>query len=159
MAFVVHQHESAMVAHVSPQPEAHSHLPPQPIPLDYPRPPALGALLHALNLHWSFILHIVIYMFQCSSLKSSFSFSHWVQKSVLCIHVSFVVLHVESSLPSFWIPYICVNFVIFLSSALQHMQHASGCIVWSESFIHFFSLRHIAEMPNWPSIIKWSILL
>ena len=32
---------------------------------------ALSALLQALNLHWSSILHIVIDMFQCYSLKSS----------------------------------------------------------------------------------------
>ena len=32
---------------------------------------ALSALLHASNLHWSTILHMVTYMFQCYSLKSS----------------------------------------------------------------------------------------
>ena len=32
------------------------------------RAPALSALLHASNLHWLSILHMVIYMFQCSSL-------------------------------------------------------------------------------------------
>ena len=32
---------------------------------------ALSALLHALNLYCSSILHVVIYMFQCYSLKSS----------------------------------------------------------------------------------------
>ena len=44
------------------------HLPPHPIPLGRPRAPALGALLHASNLHWSSILHTIIYMFQCYSL-------------------------------------------------------------------------------------------
>ena len=48
-----------------------SHLPPHLIPLGCPRALALGALLHASNLHWSSILHVVIYMFQCYSLKSS----------------------------------------------------------------------------------------
>ena len=37
-----------------------------------PRAPALSALLHAWNLHWSSILHMVIYMFQCYSVKSSY---------------------------------------------------------------------------------------
>ena len=46
-------------------------LPLHPIPLDCPRALALGALLHASNLDWSSILHMVIYMFQCYSLKSS----------------------------------------------------------------------------------------
>ena len=36
-----------------------------------PRALALGALLHASNLHWSPILHMAIYMFQFYSLKSS----------------------------------------------------------------------------------------
>ena len=54
-----------------PNPETLSHLPPHPIPLGCPRAPALGALLHAWNLHCSSILHIAMYMFQRYSLKSS----------------------------------------------------------------------------------------
>ena len=54
-----------------PHPEPTSHLPPHSIPLGCPRAPALSALLHASNLHWPSILHVVIYMFQCYSLKSS----------------------------------------------------------------------------------------
>ena len=38
-------------------------LPAHPIPPDCPRAPALGTLLHASNLNWSSILHMVIYMF------------------------------------------------------------------------------------------------
>ena len=52
-------------------PEPASHLPLHPIPLSCPRELALGALLHALNLHWPSILHVVMYMFQCYSLKSA----------------------------------------------------------------------------------------
>ena len=52
-------------------PEPLSHLPPHSIPLGCPRAPALSALLHALNLHWSSILHMVILTLQCYSLKSS----------------------------------------------------------------------------------------
>jgi len=59
--------------HVSPNPETPSHLPPHLIPLGCPRALALGALLHASNLHWSSVLHIVIYIFQCYSLKSNHS--------------------------------------------------------------------------------------
>ena len=47
-----------------------SHLPPLPIPLGCPRAPALGALLYASNMHWSSILFMAMYMFQCYSLKS-----------------------------------------------------------------------------------------
>ena len=46
-------------------------LPPHPIPLGCPgAPQALSALLHALNLDWSSVSHMVIYMFQCYSLNS-----------------------------------------------------------------------------------------
>ena len=71
VVFVIHRHESAMGIHVSPRPEPHSHFPLYPIPLGCPRAPALSALLHASNLHWPSISHMVIYMFQCYSLKSS----------------------------------------------------------------------------------------
>ena len=46
------------------------HCPAHPIPLGCSRIPALSALLHASHLDWSSILHMVIYMFQCYSLKS-----------------------------------------------------------------------------------------
>ena len=56
---------------VSPYPEHPTHLPHHLIPLDCPRALALSALLPALNLHWSSVLHTEIYMFQCYSLKLS----------------------------------------------------------------------------------------
>ena len=71
VVFAIHWHESATGAHISPHPEPPSHLPPYPIPLGCARAPAWSALLHALNLHWSSILHMVIHMFQCYSFKSS----------------------------------------------------------------------------------------
>ena len=64
--FVINHHKWITGAHVFPHPELPSH----PIPLGCPRAPTLRALLHASNLHWSSILHMIIYMFQCYSLKS-----------------------------------------------------------------------------------------
>ena len=53
-----------------PHPETPSHLPPHPIPQGHPSAPALSTLSHASNLdRWS-ISHMIIYMFQCCSLKS-----------------------------------------------------------------------------------------
>ena len=69
--FVIHWHESAIGLHVFPILNPHSHLPPHPIPLGHPSAPALSALSHAWNLDWRSISHMVIYMFQCYSLKSS----------------------------------------------------------------------------------------
>ena len=54
-----------------PYPERSSHLPPHPIPLGCPSTQALSALFHASDLHWSSVSHMVIYMLQCYSLKSS----------------------------------------------------------------------------------------
>ena len=48
-----------------------SHLPAHPILLSCPSTPAVNALFHASNFDWSSISHMVIYMFQCYSLKSS----------------------------------------------------------------------------------------
>ena len=48
-----------------------SHLPPHLIPQGCPSALALSVLFHALNLDWSSTSHIVIYIFQCYSLKSS----------------------------------------------------------------------------------------
>ena len=69
MVFVIHQHESAMGAHVSP---VLNPLPTTlpPTPLGCLRAMILGALLHASNLHWSSVLPMVIYTFQFYSLKS-----------------------------------------------------------------------------------------
>ena len=54
-----------------PHPETPSLFPPHPIPLGHPSAPALSTLYHASNLDWRCISHIIIYMFQCHSPKSS----------------------------------------------------------------------------------------
>ena len=67
-------HTSTWISHgctCVPHPELPSHLPPHPIPQGHPSAPALSILSHASNLDWRSISHMVIYMFQCSSLKSS----------------------------------------------------------------------------------------
>ena len=64
--FSIHWHESAVRVHVSPRSEPLFHLPPHPIPFS-----CSSALFYALNLNWSSISHMVIYMFQYYSLKSS----------------------------------------------------------------------------------------
>ena len=87
MVFAIHRHESAMGAHVSPYPKPSFHYPLQPIPLHCPKALTLSALLHALNLHWSSILHMVIYMFQCYSLKSSHPHLFLHSPKVCCLHL------------------------------------------------------------------------
>ena len=71
VVFGIHRHESTVGTHVSPVLNRRSPVSPHSIPLGCPRASALSALLQALNLHRSSILHVVIYIFQCCSLKSS----------------------------------------------------------------------------------------
>ena len=52
-------------------PDPPFHLPPHPISQAHLNAPALSTLSHALNLGWQSISHMIIYMFQCYSLKSS----------------------------------------------------------------------------------------
>ena len=54
-----------------PHPEPPSHVPPRTIPLGHPSAPALSTLYPASNLDWWFIPHMILYMFQCHSPKSS----------------------------------------------------------------------------------------
>ena len=98
--FSIHSHESATA--VSPHPKTPSHLPPHPIPLGRPSAPALSALFNTLNVDWSSISHMVVYMFQCYSLKSSHP-RLLPQSPKVCsfICVSFTVSHIGSLLPSF----------------------------------------------------------
>ena len=85
-----------------PHPEPPSHLPPYPIPLGCPRAPTFSALFHELNLDWWSISHMVIYMFQCYSLKSP-HLRLLPQSPKVCFYscVSFVVSDIGLSLPSF----------------------------------------------------------
>ena len=79
----------------------------------------------------------LFYFRQCVCSKAvpsdhpTLSFSHWVLKSVLYVHVSFAALHLGSSVPSFEIPYICVN-IQYLSFSFWL---TSLCITGS-MFIH-----------------------
>ena len=85
-----------------PHSEPPSHLPPHPILQGHPSAPALSTLPHASTLDWRSISHMIIYMFQCYSLKSSHPYLlPQSQQSVLYFCVSFAVLHIGSSLPSF----------------------------------------------------------
>ena len=54
-----------------PHPEPPIHLPPHRIPLGHPSAPAQSTLSHASNLDWRSISHMIIYMFQCHSPKTS----------------------------------------------------------------------------------------
>ena len=64
---IVISHGCTCVSH----PELPFHLLPHPIPQGHPSAPSLSILFHASNLNWWSISHMIIYMLQCYSLKSS----------------------------------------------------------------------------------------
>ena len=70
-----------------PHPESPSCLLPHPIPQGHPSALALSTLPHALNLDWRSISHMIIYMFQCNSLKSSNPHLHPQSPKVCSIHL------------------------------------------------------------------------
>ena len=67
IGFAIHWHESTTGVHVFPI----LNLSPHPIPLGHPSALAPSILYHALNLDWRFVSHMILYMFQCHSPKSS----------------------------------------------------------------------------------------
>ena len=68
MAFAIHHYESATGIHVCPPI-------PNPLPTSLPTLPLSVVLLHASNLCWSSILHMVMYMFQSYSSSQCFKVS------------------------------------------------------------------------------------
>ena len=85
-----------------PHPEPPSHFLPHPIPQGHPGTLALSTLSRGLNLDWWSISRMVIYMFQCYSLKSSHPCLLPHSPKVCSLHLcSFAVSYIQSLLPSF----------------------------------------------------------
>ena len=78
-----------------PHPDPPSHLPPRPIPQDHPSAPALSTLSHASNLDWRSVSHMIIYMLQCYSLKSSQPCLLPESKSLSFTFVFLLLSHIE----------------------------------------------------------------
>ena len=84
-------HRYTCVAH----PESPSHLPLYPIPLGHPSAPAPSTPSHALNLDWQFVSHMIIYMFQCRSPKSSHPRPLPQSPKDCSIHLCLLLSHIQ----------------------------------------------------------------
>ena len=84
-----------MGVHVFPILNPSSHLPPHPIPQDHPSAPAPSTLSHASSLDLQSISHIVIYMFQCYSLKPSHPRLLPESKSLFYTSLSLLLSHIQ----------------------------------------------------------------
>ena len=107
-------------------------LPPRTIPLGHPSAPAPSILYRASNLDWWFISHMILYMFQCHSPKSSHPRSLPQSPKDCSIHLClFCCLAYRVIVTIFIIPYICVSILYWCFS----FWLTSFCIIGS-SFIH-----------------------
>ena len=70
MVFARHQHESAIGIHVYPPPESLLPPPSSPYPSRLSQGTGFGIPMSYIKFHWLSVLHMVVYKFQCYSLKS-----------------------------------------------------------------------------------------
>ena len=122
--------------HVSFHPEPPSHLPPHRIPLACLRAPALSVLLHASNLHWSSILHMLTYMFQCYSLKSSHPGLLPQSPKVCSLHLGLFCYLTDRVIITIFLNslYICLNILYWCF----YFWLISLCIIGSSFFFFLF---------------------
>ena len=116
----------------APHPEAPSHLLPNPIPQGHPSAPALSTLSHASNLDWWSVSHMIMYMFQCCSLRPSHPCPLPQSPKDCSIHLClFCCLAYRVIVTIFLIPYMCYYILCWCFS----FWLTSLCIIGS-SFIH-----------------------
>ena len=90
--------------------EPSSLLHPHTTPLGHPSAPVPSIQYSASNLDWRLISYMILSCFNAILPNHpTLSLSHWVQKTVLHISVSFAVSYTGLLLPSFQIPYICIS--------------------------------------------------
>ena len=142
-------HRCTCVLHLDPP----SPLPPHPIPQGSHIVLALHAQLHASNLDWSSISHMVIYMFQCYSLKSSHPCllpqSPKICSLYLCLFYFLILFF-------YWI---IVNLQYFRNTAewLSHIYIYTHIYIWLH--IHTYILFQILLHYRPPQDIEYSSLL
>ena len=78
-----------------PHPEPSSHVPPHPILQGHPSAPAPSTLYPASNLDWQFVSHMILYMFQCHSPKSSHPHPLPQSPKDCSIHLCLFLSHIQ----------------------------------------------------------------
>ena len=127
-----------------PHPEPSSHLPPHTIPLGHPSAPAPSILYPSSNLDSRFISYMILYMFQCYSLKSSHSLLFPQSPKLFFTSVSLLLSRIQDyryHLSKFHIYVLVYCIGIFLSGLLHsvfrlqfHPPHEN----WFKCVLFFF---------------------
>ena len=105
-----------------PHPEPPSLLPPRTITLGHLSAPAPSIQYHASNLDWLFVSYMILYMFQCSSPKSSHPRPLPESKRLFYISVSLLLSHMQGycyHLSKFHIYALVCCIGVFLSGLLH----------------------------------------
>ena len=120
-----------------PHPEPPSHLSPHTIPLGHPSAPAPSILYQALNLDWWFVSHMILYMFQSHSPKSSHPLPLPQSPKVCSIHLCLFCCLTHRAMITIYLncKYICVSILYWCFS----FWLTSLCIIGS-SFIHLIRI-------------------
>ena len=117
-----------------------SHFPTHPIPQGHPSAPALSTLSHASNLDWWSISHMVIYMIQCYSLKSSHFHLFPESPKVSSLHLCL---------------FCCLTYRVIVTLSKFHIYALIYCI--GVFFLTYFTLYNRLRV-RWSGIpISWRI--
>ena len=91
----------------------------------------LSSLIHRANSHWLSFSHMVVCVFPFVPPSPSSPPLPFSNKSVLYVCISVAALQISSSVPSFYIPYICINISFLFFSFWLTSFCITGC-----RFIH-----------------------
>ena len=108
---------------------------------------------------------MVIYIFQCSSLKSSHLHLCPESKSLFFTSVSLVALIGGLSIPPFWIPNLCTNILYFcfslwltslciIGSSFTHLIRTDSNVFFFYSWVIFHCV-YVPQLPD-PLICWWT---
>ena len=131
---------------VSPCTEPTAHLPLHPISLGCFSASALSARLHALNLDWSSISHMVIYMFQCY-------LSNAPTLTISCT-VLWTSIHSSSGTPSDLIPWIYLSLLLYNYNGFD-LGH-TWMVYWFSLLLQFKSEFGNKDFIIWATVSSQS---
>ena len=127
---------------------------PSPYPTGWcPRTPAFGALLHASDLHWH-----LFYTWWCTCFSAilsnhpTFAFSHWVQKSVLYICVSFVAWTRGKKSLSPCLSSRCSYSFLHFAHELKHRIIVQLLLYWASLVAGKESLCNVGDLGSFPGL-------
>ena len=131
-----------------PHPEPLWHLPPHPIPLCHPSAPALNTLSHSSNLDWWSVSPLIIYMFQCYSLRSSHPCLLSQSPKDCSIHLclfcclAYGIIIMMFLNPYIWVSILCWCFSFWLTS-LRIIDSSFFHLTRTDSNAFFLKLSNI----------------